>query len=85
MSAATLRRITVTHTASHVYDPRLVALAWFNGPKIPDYLLRGDEDTNEESRAMTMYEAYGESLVELFHPLQDDDTGYEVGDYDPEA
>jgi hypothetical protein len=34
---------------------------------------------------MTVYEAYGDSLVDLFHPSQDDDTGYEVKDYDPDA
>lgn len=82
---ATLKRLVVTTTSSYVYDPAAVDEAWRTGPPIPDYLKRGDENTDEESRAMTVYEAYGDSLVELFHTLQDDDTGYVVEDYDPDA
>lgn len=79
------RRIKITHTSSYVYDSAVVDKAWFEGPKIPSVLCRGDEDTNPDSRAATVYEAYGDALVDLFHPLQDDDSGYEVEDYDPEA
>lgn len=82
-----MKRLTVTHTASHVYDQKAVDAIWWSdlAAAIPDYLRRGDEETNPESRAMTVYEALGDSLLELFHPMQDDDTGYEVEDYDPEA
>jgi hypothetical protein len=75
----------VTHTASYVFDPAEVEKAWRDGPAMPNYIVRGDEADDPDSRVMTVYEAYSDSLIELFHPLQDDDTGYEVEDYDPEA
>lgn len=83
----TMRRLTVTHTRSLIYNPRAISQAWIDlRPIIPGYLLRGDEGTNEDSRAMTVYEALGhDTLLELFHDQQDDDVGYEVEDYDPEA
>lgn len=80
-----LKRIRVTHTASYVYDPDAVDRAWSHGPTLPDYITRGDEDGSAESRAMTVYEAYSAGIFELFHPLQDDDTGYVIEEYDPDA
>jgi hypothetical protein len=80
-----MRRIVVTHTATYLFDPAAVEKAWQAGLPIPDALLRGDEDTRPDERAITIYEALGDSLLELFHPLHDDDVGYEVEDYDPEA
>lgn len=81
-----LRRIVVTHTSSHVFDQETLDKAWEAiKPLTPGMVLRGSEDADAADRAMTVYEALGDSLLELFHPLQDDDVGYEVEDYDPEA
>jgi len=80
-----LRRIVVTHTSSYVFDTDALDKAWRDGPAMPNYLARGTEDEDLDDRAATMFEAYSDSLVELFHPLQDDDQSYEIEDYDPDA
>jgi hypothetical protein len=80
-----LRRIVVTHTASYVFDQEEVDKAWRDGPALPNYVTRPGEKDDPDSRAMTIYEAYGDSVFELFHPLQDDDTGYKIEAYDPDA
>jgi hypothetical protein len=80
-----VRRIVVTHTSSYTFDQAAVDEAWFRGPPIPEYLHRGDEFESALSRAMTVYEAYSDSHVDLFHSMQDDDTGYEIEEYDPDV
>ncbi len=85
-SAATkLRRIVVTHTASYVFDPAEIERVWPAILPVLGCFPRGDEDENDDALAMTAYEALGDTPLELFHPLQDDDTGYEVEDYDRDA
>ncbi len=80
-----MRRIVVTHTASYVYHQAEVDKAWRDGPALPNYVRRPGDEDDPDSRAMAVFEVYGDTPLELFHPLQDDDTGYEVEDYDPEA
>jgi len=81
-----IRRIVVTHTASYTFTQEHVDQVWkAMEPLIPSYLIRGNEESDPDARAMTVYEAFDDSLAELFNPRQDDDTGYEVEDYDPDA
>lgn len=85
-SAATRRLLTVTHTRSLTFDQAEVDAIWNSGVlPIPSVLLYGDEDDNADHRAIAVYEALEGSPLEVFLERQDDDTGYEVEDYDPEA
>jgi hypothetical protein len=85
-TAAQRRRIVVTHTRSLTFDQAEVDAVWNSGVlPIPDYILAGDEDTDPDERAIAVYTALDGSLLELFLEVQDDDVGYEVEDYDPEA
>lgn len=85
-SAATRRLLTVTHTRSVTFDQAEVDAIWKSGVlPIPDYILTGHEDIDPDDRAVAVYTALGDSLLEVFVERQDDDVDYEVGEYDPEA
>jgi hypothetical protein len=78
------RKITVTHTHSATFVQAEVDAVWNSGVlPIPnaEYVRADDPD----ARAMAVFEALDGSLLELFYDQSDDDTGYEVEDYDPEA
>jgi hypothetical protein len=74
----TVHRLRVTHVTSYTYFPEDVEHAWRDGPPIPDYVLAGDEDTSAEARVIAAYQAYRDSLIELFEHQQDDDVSYEL-------
>ncbi|MDE2100526.1 MAG: hypothetical protein KGL39_25000 [Patescibacteria group bacterium] len=81
-----LKRITVTHTRSLIFDPEEVEKVWCSGAlPIPSYILAGDEETNADSRAIAVYTALDGSLLEVFSERQDDDVSHEIEDYDPDA
>ncbi len=81
--AAIRRKLTVTHTRSLTFDQAEVDAIWNSGVlPIPDCVLAGDEGTDPDARAITVYTALEGGLLEVFMEQQDDDVSHEVEDYD---